>query len=80
MGVRGSDALRSVAVAGRVLEADSRAGEKFAPKKKWAVSPLLSPPAGRNTANMADKFVCLYRIRRNRGKFNGEAMIGCGMR
>ena len=48
---------------------------KLGPKKKWAVSPLLSPPAGKVTANLADKFVCMYRIRPNCGKFNGNAEI-----
>jgi hypothetical protein len=45
---------------------------KFAPNKKWAVSPLISPPAGAVTANLADKFVCILSIGQNAGKFNGK--------
>jgi hypothetical protein len=46
--------------------------EEFAPNKKWALSPLISPPAGKPTATQADKLVCILRIRRNVGKFNGD--------
>src|ERR1035438_5174049 len=35
---------------------------EFAPNKKWAVSPLISPPAGLPTANTADKLVRIPRI------------------
>jgi hypothetical protein len=44
----------------------------FAPNKKWAVSPLISPPAGEFTATQADKFVCILSIRRNARKFNAQ--------
>jgi len=40
--------------------------------KKWAVSPLISPPAGEFTATQADKFVCILSIRRNARKFNAQ--------
>jgi hypothetical protein len=30
----------------------------FSANKKWAVSPLISPPAGMVTATLADKLVC----------------------
>lgn len=36
------------------------------------MSPLISPPAGSLTATPTDKRVCLYRIRRIRGKFNRD--------
>src|SRR6185312_12851116 len=45
---------------------------EFAANKKWALSPLISPPAGSLTATPTDKRVCLYRIRRIRGKFNRD--------
>ena len=48
--------------------------DEFAPNKKWALSPLISPPAGKPTATQADKLVCILRIRRNAVKFNGERM------
>ena len=41
----------------------------LAPNKKWAVSPLISPPAGLPTTTMADKFVCIVIIRRFGGDF-----------
>ena len=44
-------------------------GATFAPNKKWAVGPLISPPAGVLTATRADKFVCMVIIRRSAGKF-----------
>jgi hypothetical protein len=44
----------------------------LAPNKKWALGPLISPPAGLPTATMADKFVCRAIIRRFEGNFNGE--------
>jgi hypothetical protein len=40
--------------------------------KKWAVSPLISPPAGVDTAILADKLVCIVIIRRNAGNINGK--------
>jgi hypothetical protein len=46
---------------------------KFSANKKWAVSPLISPPAGVLTATQADKFVCILSIGQNAGKFNGKA-------
>src|ERR1700679_739349 len=48
-------------------------GRLFAPNKKWAVGPLISPPAGVLTATRADKFVCMVIIRRNAGKFKTDA-------
>jgi hypothetical protein len=45
---------------------------EFSANKKWAVSPLISPPAGADTANLADKLVCILSISQNAGKFNGE--------
>jgi hypothetical protein len=44
--------------------------EEFAANKKWAMSPLLSPPAGVFTGCMADKFVCMSRIGQFATKFN----------
>ena len=45
---------------------------QFAANKKWAMSPLLSPPAGVHTdKTLSDKFVCTARIPRIAGKFNG---------
>ena len=43
---------------------------EFAPNKKWAVSPLISPPAGLPTANKADKLVRILRIRLILKNFN----------
>src|ERR1035437_866319 len=51
----------------------------FAANKKWAVSPLLSPPAGILTATMTDKFVCIVIIRLNGGKFNGQTGHSAGI-
>jgi hypothetical protein len=45
---------------------------KIGPNKKWAVSPLISPPAGALTATQADKLVCILSIRPNPAKFNGQ--------
>jgi hypothetical protein len=45
---------------------------EFSANKKWAVSPLISPPAGAVTANLADKLVCIFSISQNAGKFNGK--------
>jgi hypothetical protein len=45
---------------------------KFSANKKWAVSPLISPPAGAVTATQADKFVCTPSIRRSLRKFNAQ--------
>src|ERR1035441_4826796 len=42
--------------------------KEFEPNKKWAVSPLISPPAGIPTATQADKFVCILSIRRFRSE------------
>jgi hypothetical protein len=47
---------------------------QFAANKKWAMSPLLSPPAGVHTdKTLSDKFVCTARIPRIAGKFNGRS-------
>jgi hypothetical protein len=43
---------------------------KFSANKKWAVSPLISPPAGVFTATQADKLVCISSIGQNAGNFN----------
>jgi hypothetical protein len=43
---------------------------KFSANKKWAISPLISPPAGVPTATQADKFVCILSIGQNAGIFN----------
>jgi hypothetical protein len=43
---------------------------EFSANKKWAVSPLISPPAGALTATQADKFVCIFSIGQNGGIFN----------
>jgi hypothetical protein len=45
---------------------------KFSANKKWAISPLISPPAGAVTANLADKLVCILSIGQNAGIFNGK--------
>jgi hypothetical protein len=37
--------------------------KKFSANKKWAISPLISPPAGTVTATQADKLVCTPSIR-----------------
>jgi hypothetical protein len=50
-------------------------GAKNLPNKKWAVSPLISPPAGIPTATKADKFVCILSIRRFAAKFNALTLI-----
>jgi hypothetical protein len=64
----------------------SQKSPAFAANKKWAVSPLISPPAGAVTATQADKFVCIVIIRRNAGKFNVQmekqesgVKAGCGL-
>jgi hypothetical protein len=50
---------------------------QFAANKKWAMSPLLSPPAGVHTdKTLSDKFVCTARIPRIAGKFNGRRDFG----
>ncbi len=49
-----------------------RVEAKFAPNKKWAVSPLISPPAGKHAATMADKFVCIVIIRLLPTNFNSR--------
>jgi hypothetical protein len=50
---------------------------QFAANKKWAMSPLLSPPAGVHTdKTLSDKFVCTARIPRIAGKFNGHRDFG----
>ncbi|HEY1256064.1 MAG TPA: hypothetical protein VGF01_14915 [Terracidiphilus sp.] len=43
---------------------------KFSANKKWAVSPLISPPAGEITATQADKLVCILSIGQNALDFN----------
>jgi hypothetical protein len=43
---------------------------KFSANKKWAVSPLISPPAGVPTATQADKFVCILSIGQNVADIN----------
>jgi 4-hydroxybenzoate polyprenyltransferase len=45
---------------------------EFSANKKWAISPLISPPAGAVTAILADKFVCILSISQNAGNFNGK--------
>ena len=53
------------------------ASPELAPNKKWAISPLISPPAGAHTGNcLADKRVCAYRIRRIAGKYNRQRPRG----
>jgi hypothetical protein len=43
---------------------------EFSANKKWAISPLISPPAGAVTAIQADKLVCIFSIGQNAGNFN----------
>jgi hypothetical protein len=57
-------------IKGLPVKISGRIREKFAPNKKWAVSPLISPPAGILTATQADKLVCNSSIRRFVQKFN----------
>jgi hypothetical protein len=52
---------------------------KFAANKKWAISPLISPPAGAVTATQADKLVCILSIGQNAAEFNGKDK-GTGIR
>ena len=47
----------------------------FAPNKKWALSPLISPPAGNLTEHLTNKRVCLTRIRLNGRNFNRAGQI-----
>jgi hypothetical protein len=61
----------------RTQHKSSHATGAFAPNKKWAVSPLISPPAGAVTAKLADKFVCIISIGQNGRKFNGK-VLGTG--
>ncbi len=48
---------------------------QFAPNKKWAISPLISPPAGQPTANEADKLARIPRILRIAAKLNAGCRI-----
>jgi hypothetical protein len=45
---------------------------KFSANKKWAVSPLISPPAGAVTATLADKLVCILSIGQNAEEIQWE--------
>jgi hypothetical protein len=47
---------------------------KIAANKKWAMSPLISPPAGAVTEYPADKLVCMVIIRRFAAKFNHHSV------
>ena len=49
---------------------------EFAPNKKWAVSPLISPPAGELTANAADKLVATTEYGESPGISTCKA-VGC---
>jgi hypothetical protein len=51
---------------------------EFSANKKWAVSPLISPPAGVITATQADKLVCTLTIDQNGRKFNHQLRWGGG--
>ena len=53
---------------------------QLAPNKKWAVGPLTSPPAGKPTATMADKFVCMVIIRPFAREFNHPRHLRWGRR
>jgi hypothetical protein len=53
----------------------------FSANKKWAISPLISPPAGAVTAILADKLVCILSIGQNAGNINGKVeKQGTGVR
>jgi len=48
---------------------------QFAANKKWAMSPLISPPAGVHTdETLSDKFVCTPEYRESPGNSMGAAI------
>jgi hypothetical protein len=65
----------------RKIKENPRKTGIFSANKKWAISPLISPPAGAVTAILADKLVCILSIGQNAGNFNGKVeKQGIGIR